>query len=504
MGNKKQNIERASGILLHPTSLPGPFGMGDLGSEAFAFVDALVQMKQKLWQVLPLYPTGFGDSPYAALSVFAGNPYLISPELLFKEGLLKRSMISDPPRFSASKVDFPATKKYRTAVLHKAYSEAMKGSGFNKGSDFEGFCKSNKAWLEDFCLFMALKDAQKGKPWNSWPESYRMREPRSIEKARNELKEQIRYHKFLQFQFFKQWGSLKKYANEKNIRIIGDNPIYEAYDSADVWSHPELFMMDEDRRPIEVSGVPPDCFSKTGQLWGNPLYNWTYHKASGYAWWKSNLQASFMMTDYVRIDHFIGFVRYYAIPFGAKTAKIGRWRKGPGLSFFKALQTHFGSLPLLAEDLGAVTDEVIRIRNRMGFPGMKILQEAFDGNPQHHFLPHTYTKDFMVYTGTHDTNTTLASLRHMPRRNVQFLKRYLGIRTTGEEELVWALIGAALSSVACMAIIPMQDLLCLGEEARMNLPGTIGGNWAWRYQKKMLNKKRIERLGMLTESSGRA
>jgi 4-alpha-glucanotransferase len=499
------NHQRASGILLHPTSLPGPFAIGNIGPEAFRFIDQLEEMRQVLWQVLPLYPTGYGDSPYAALSAFAGNPLLISPELLREKGLLNAS---DIPRAYVlhDSVDFKLAKKITGRLLKKAYRNFRDANVRSSNKAFNEFCHRNSFWLDDFGLYMAIKEHHGLKPWSKWPKALMMREESALEGAQENFSDEIRYHSFLQFLFYEQWLALRKYANEKGIRIIGDNPIYEAYDSADVWAHPDLFLLDKERKPTLVAGVPPDCFSKTGQLWGNPLYDWAYHKKTHYHWWKQNLQASFDLTDYVRIDHFIGFVRYYAIPYGHKTAERGRWNEnGPGLPFFKEMKRHFGTLPLLAEDLGATTPKVMEVKSRMGFPGMKILQEAFDGNPGHHFLPHNYTPDHLVYTGTHDTNTTRAVLEKMSLKNRRFLSAYLQVDTkSSSRELVWHLIALALSSVAEMSIVPMQDLLGLGEKARMNLPGTVGGNWVWRYRPQQLNTRTVKRMRELTELYGRS
>lgn len=487
---------RCSGILLHPTSLPGKYGIGTLGSEAYWFADVLHSMGQKRWQVLPLYPTGYGDSPYQALSAFAGNPLLISPEVLINEGYLHKNEVPVFPKTKPAEVNFEYVKIHRNKVFRLAYESFSHNATTKVKQAFAVFCKKNP-WLNDFALFMALKEHHQLKPWDKWPTPLRMRDPEAIKKQRVVLKNEIAYHCFLQYLFFKQWNALKAYCHQKDIRIIGDNPIYEAYDSADVWTQPELFQLNSKLQPIQVAGVPPDCFSADGQRWGNPLYNWEKHKEDHYQWWKQNLTASFEMTDYVRIDHFIGFVRYYSIPAKEKTARHGKWIAGPGLAFFEEMQQHFGTLPIIAEDLGATTPEVYRIKNAMGFPGMKILQEAFDGNPAHPFLPHEYTRDFVVYTGTHDTNTTLATYKALSPQRKKFLQSYLNEKGPAHA-MVWALIRAALASVADTAIFPMQDILCLDQPSRMNVPGTIGNNWKWRMQEQQLNDGIIKRLGKMT------
>lgn len=497
--------QRTSGVLLHPTSLPGPLPIGNIGPSAFQFIDLLEEMRQGLWQVLPLYPTGYGDSPYAPLSAFAGNPLLISPERLSEMGLIDAR---DIPKKGASPVavDYPTAKKTLSRLYKKAYHAFFSSAPGPHQKRMAAFCHKNKSWLDDFSLFMTIKEHHRHIAWFKWPAPLRLREEKALKDIKEKLHDSIRYHSFLQFLFHEQWTALKAYANGKGIRIIGDNPIYQAHDSADVWAHPELFLLDREHRPLFVAGVPPDCFSKTGQLWGNPLYNWDYHKKTHYAWWKQNLQASLDMTDYVRIDHFIGFVRYYMIPYGQKTAEHGQWNeKGPGISFFRELKKHFGALPLLAEDLGATTKAVLDVKVKMGFPGMKILQEAFDGNPRHPFLPHNYTRDFLVYTGTHDTQTTRTAIERMSEKNRRFMSAYLNA-ASGEssKDLLWRLIALALSSVANMTLFPLQDLLGLGAEARMNLPGTIGKNWTWRYQAHQITPRVIKKMRDLTERYGRS
>jgi 4-alpha-glucanotransferase len=495
-------FERSSGILLHPTSLPGPGGIGTLGKEAFWFVDLLAEMKQKLWQVLPLYPTGFGDSPYQALSAFAGNPLFISLEKLHEEGLLEKKDMDTAKKFPAEFVDFSLVRSNRNLLFRKAFKNFMNYAGTEELKELEAFIKQNSEWLNDFVLFMAVKEYQNLKSWNEWDKGIRLRQSGAISKFRGLLKDDIKYHCFLQFYFFRQWNALKEYATKKGIKIIGDNPIYMAYDSADVWSHSELFELDKNHVPTKVAGVPPDNFSETGQLWGCPIYNWKKHKETGYAWWIKNLSASFAMTDFVRIDHFIGFERYWAIPYGEKTAINGKWEKGPGLGFFKTLRKTLGDIPMIAEDLGVMTKGVTKIKDQMGFPGMKLLQEAFNGNPDHPFLPHNYSEAYIAYTGTHDNDTCLGAYRKMPAAHKRFMKEYLNI-SLRSREIVWHLIRAAWSSDACMAIIPMQDLLGLGSEARMNTPGTLCNNWKWRFKKEMLNEKHSSRLKQLTEQYNR-
>ncbi len=475
-------FERSAGILLHPTSLPAPYGIGDLGPQAYRFVDWLVSAGCKLWQILPLGPTGYGDSPYQCFSAFAGNPYLISPDELLADGLVEESELTPLKELPASRVDFGLLIPKKLDLLLKAYSRFQSSPQALRDA-FDHFCAQNAFWLDDFALFMALKDAHSGEAWNGWDEALRSRKKSALTQARRELAEAIRRHSFYQFLFFRQWEKLRRYASEKGIQIIGDIPIFVAYDSADVWARPELFHLDENGSPTVVAGVPPDLFSPTGQLWGNPLYNWEAHKKENYAWWLARVRASLGFMDILRLDHFRGFAGYYEIPAGAATAEHGRWVTGPGMEFFHAVETFIrqemgrgGELPIIAEDLGVITDDVIELREAFRLPGMKILQFAFTG-PDNPFLPHHYVPRCVAYTGTHDNNTALGWFASAPEGEREFAKRYLGV---DGHDFAWDLIRAVWKSVAVFAIAPMQDVFGLGSEARMNFPSRLGGNWQWR------------------------
>lgn len=480
-------FERSSGILLHPTSLPGPYGIGDLGPQAYQFMDWLASTGCKLWQVLPLGPTGYGDSPYQCFSAFAGNPYLISPEFLIQDGLLTQEDLSNMPDFNASIVDFGLLIPWKLNLLLKAFSRfALSGAG---GADealvgeFNYFCAENAAWLDDYALFMSLKEANGGGAWNSWEASIRTREKSAMDKARKEHQESVQRYSFYQFLFFRQWNNIRKYAGEKDIKIVGDIPIFIAYDSADAWANPELFFLDDESLPTVVAGVPPDYFSPTGQLWGNPLYRWDAHKETDYAWWLDRFRAVLKLVDIVRLDHFRGFAGYYEIPFGAKTAETGRWVPGPGSDFFKVLDAKLSDprtaeieLPIIAEDLGVITPDVVELRDGFHLPGMKILQFGFD-EPKNPFLPHNYPAHCVAYTGTHDNDTARGWYDSAPEQESKFALKYLN---TDADHFVWELIRGVWSSVAVYALAPMQDLLNLGGYARMNFPSRLGGNWEWR------------------------
>ena len=475
-------FRRASGILLHPTSLPGPYGVGDLGPAAYAWLDWLAGCGCTLWQVLPLGPTGFGDSPYQAFSAFAGNPYLVSPQVLLEQGLLRSEDLLDMPVWDEQRVDFGRLYLWKPALLEKAFQRFLAEPRALQ-AEFEVFCAENAIWLGDYALFMAIKELQGGGSWDGWPRAIRLRESSAIKKARASLSSSVFRFSFYQFLFFRQWDSLHAYAREKGVQIIGDIPIFVAYDSADVWSHPDLFHLDKNGNPTVVAGVPPDYFSPTGQLWGNPLYKWEVHKASGYAWWLERMHATLKLVDIVRIDHFRGFAGYWEIPAGYPTAEIGRWVKGPGTDFFKAVLTNLGSLPILAEDLGVITPDVVKLRDRFDLPGMKILQFAFTG-PDNPFLPHAYPQNCVVYTGTHDNDTTCSWYASGSEAEKDFARRYLKVDGS---RIAWDLIRAAWSSVAVFALAPVQDLLELGNAARMNYPSRLGGNWEWRMSAEALN-----------------
>jgi 4-alpha-glucanotransferase len=476
-------FERASGILLHPTSLPGPYGIGDLGPAAFRWLDWLSGTGCKLWQVLPLGPTGYGDSPYQCFSAFAGNPYLISPDFLLRDNLLHANDLIEKLDFDPHKVDYGRLIPWKLNLLERAFNRFVADSGsFNR--DFDSFCVANASWLEDYALFMAIKEAHGGGPWQDWPESLRKREPAALYEARTSLKDAILRFTFYQFIFFRQWNALRDYAHQKGLRIIGDAPIFVAMDSSDVWSHPGLFFLDPDGRPTVVAGVPPDYFSPTGQMWGNPLYRWEAHKSTGYAWWLERLRATLATVDIVRIDHFRGFAGYWEIPYGNPTAEIGRWVPGPGAELFKAISASLGmDLPIIAEDLGVITPDVVALRDQFDLPGMKILQFAFSG-PDNVFLPHHYPQNCVAYTGTHDNDTSRGWYKTGPENEKDFARRYL--RVDGSD-FAWDLIRAVWHSTAAFAVAPMQDWLNLGTEARFNFPSRLGGNWDWRITDEALN-----------------
>lgn len=488
-----KTFERSGGILLHPTSLPSPYGIGDLGPEAYPWTDWLAGAGCKLWQVLPLGHTGYGDSPYQCFSAFAGNPYLISPKLLVQEGLLADEELEEASSFPTQHVDYGAIIPWKLKVLAKACYRFFNQKHALK-VEFERFHQEQADWLDDYALFMALKERHKGQPWTTWPEPLRKREPTALAQARHDLGEAITRFAFYQFLFFKQWNDLKSYANARGVRIIGDVPIFVAHDSADVWAHPHLFHLDEEGQPTVVAGVPPDYFSPTGQLWGNPLYRWEVHKQEGYAWWLARLRVALSTADFLRLDHFRGFAAYWEVPAGEPNAVNGRWTPGPGADFFSALQQHLqheSDLPIVVEDLGEITPDVIALRDQFHLPGTKVLQFAFTG-PDNPFLPHHYPPRCVVYTGTHDNDTAIGWYLSAPEKEREFACRYLGHRQgvdtyIAAEDFAWEMIRAAWASVAVFALAPMQDFLGLGSEARMNYPSRLGGNWAWRMDIKALN-----------------
>ena len=491
-------FERSSGILFHPTSLPGKYGIGTLGKEAYAFIDFLKKSKQKLWQIFPLGPTGYGDSPYQSFSSFAGNPYLIDFDLLIEAHLLSEEDLRDI-FFGDNEeyIDYGAIYNQKYPLLRKAY-ENFKSSDNNemKGS-LENFKRENSSWLNDYSLYISLKNHFNGLPWNEWPQDIKNRENAAMEHYKNELADDIEYHNFIQFLFFKQWNDVKRYANENGIKIIGDIPIFVAADSSDAWANPEIFLFDEERKPVKVAGVPPDYFSATGQLWGNPLYNWEKLKETNYSWWVERVRANLSTCDIIRIDHFRGFEAYWAVPYGDETAVNGQWEPGPGIDLFNAIKSQLGELPIIAEDLGLMTQGVIDLREATGFPGMKILGFAFDSGEENDYLPHTYTKNCVVYTGTHDNDTLVGWFQKAKEEDREFARNYLNSRA--DEEIHWDAIRGAWSSVACMAISPVQDFLGLGSEARINTPGVASGNWQWRLKQGVLNNELAERIAKLTK-----
>jgi 4-alpha-glucanotransferase len=462
-------------------------------------VDALVRARQTWWQILPLGPTGYGDSPYQCFSAFAGNPYLVSPEFLVRDGLLQQADLAGVS-FPAERVDYGAVIQFKIRILARAWENFQAKAAHPLRAPFEEFCVRQAAWLDDFALFMALKDANGGASWLQWPLDLIVRKPNALTQARQQLARAMGLHKFRQFLFARQWQAVKQYANQHGIKLIGDIPIFVSSDSADVWANPGLFLLDERRRPTVVAGVPPDYFSATGQLWGNPLYNWEALRKTGYAWWVARLRTTLEQVDLVRLDHFRGFESYWEIPAGRPTAEVGRWVKGPGFEFFATLRAKLGGLPLIAEDLGLITPEVEVLRDQCQLPGMRILQFAFGGGPDHRFLPHNYERNTVVYTGTHDNDTTRSWYATSPEHERHSVRRYLG---RDGSDIAWDFIRLAWASVADYALAPLQDVLNLGTEARMNHPGHPAGNWSWRFTPALLADAVLDRLGDLTEIYGR-
>jgi len=494
------SLTRASGILLHPTSLPGPYGIGTLGETAYQWIDFLAQARQSYWQVLPLGPTGFGDSPYQCFSAFAGNPLIIDLPTLVAWGWLDASFLEEGAALPSDHVDFGAVIPFKRRALHAAYQGFRQRASPKDREAFAAFCQEEAWWLDDFALFMALKEVFHA-AWNEWPRPLRLRDPQALDQARREHAEQVDEHRFAQWLFFRQWQNLREYAHSHGIRIIGDIPIFVAYDSADVWAHREFFHLDEEGRPTVVAGVPPDYFSPTGQLWGNPLYRWDVLAAQGYGWWIDRFRSTLRLVDWVRLDHFRGFEAYWEIPAGMPTAEIGRWVPGPGDDFFRALQSALGDLPIIAEDLGLITPEVEALRDRWGFPGMKVLQFAFS-DPANPYLPHNYTSTrWVVYTGTHDNDTTVGWFQSLDSATRDFVLKYLA---RDGQDIAWDFIRLAWQSVAVLAIVPLQDVLRLGSEARMNTPGRMAGNWSWRVPASMLTSQVADNLAELTLLYARA
>jgi 4-alpha-glucanotransferase len=489
---------RSSGILLHPTSLPGPFSVGDFGVEAFAFLDFLAAAGQSLWQVLPLVPIGQGNSPYQSSSAFAGNSLLIDPRQLIGDGLLDEADLSLSSSVEDS-VDFDVARTFKEEMLRKAF-DAFARAPADLGEAFESFCGRASWWLEDFAVYRALKRVHDDRGWFEWETEIALRKLEAVARAQRELRSEIAAEKFFQFLFFRQWNTLRDYARQKKVRIIGDVPIFVAHDSADVWAHRELFKLDRAGRPAVVAGVPPDYFSETGQLWGNPLYDWERHLADGFQWWIDRLRWSLELFDIVRIDHFRGFSSCWEVPAGASTAVDGEWVSTPGAELFQALQKKLGELPIIAENLGIITKDVERLREQFGFPGMRVLQFAFGSDETNEHLPRNYARDTVVYTGTHDNDTSAGWFAALNENERAACLRELN---SDGREVHWDMIRAALASVADTAIIPMQDLLGLGTEARMNLPASETGNWAWRMKPEALTGEITDRLRNLTELNQR-
>jgi 4-alpha-glucanotransferase len=491
---------RAGGILAHPTSFPSPHGVGDLGPAAERFLDFLASAGQTLWQTLPLGPTGYGNSPYAALSAFAGNPALISPERLVEDGLLTAADIAQAPAFPEGRVDYSSAGEWKMRLLADACGRFMEQPHHPLRGAYDEFWTQSAGWLDDFTLFMALKEAHEQRSWVEWPRCYAQREPQALAEARRELADPIALHRFAQFIFFRQWARTREEAARRGVRIIGDLAIFVAHDSADVWAHPEDYFLDEDGQPTVVAGVPPDYFSMTGQRWGNPLYRWDALRERGYRWWIDRVRQALRVYDIIRLDHFRGFESYWEIPGDAPDAVQGAWKPGPGADLFQAIREDLGEAPFIAEDLGVITPEVRALQGALGFPGMRVLQFAFSGAAGNHDLPHNYTPSAVGYTGTHDNDTTRGWFATREGHERAYALEYLDCQP---EDVAPAMIRAAYASVARMAIIPLQDVLDLGSEARMNYPSQPDGNWEWRYAEGDLTPAHAQRLRKLAELYGR-
>lgn len=493
-------FKRSAGILVHPTSLPGSYGIGELGKEAYAFIDLLVESGQSLWQILPLGPTGYGDSPYACFSALAGNPLLIGLDALVEEGDVDPADLAQVPDFPVDRVDFGPVITFKTAILRRAARVFREKADNARRAAFDRFCRQNADWLDDFALFMALKDAHGGAVWNTWERGLVTRQPEVMAAWRERLDESVFAQRYCQFQFFKQWTALKAYANDKGIQIVGDIPIFVAYDSVDVWAHPDLFYLDQNLLPTEVAGVPPDYFSATGQLWGNPLYRWDVMAEDGYTWWVRRFSQTLSTVDIVRLDHFRGFAAYWAVPAGEPTAINGQWRKGPSSAFFAAIRDALGELPIIAEDLGHITGDVLELRETFSLPGMNVLQFAFATDAGNPYLPHNLEHNSVIYTGTHDNDTTMGWYATREEPELQMCLDYIGPTT---EPITWALMRLAYRSVADLAITPLQDVLGLGTEARMNTPGRFGNNWAWRFKLEDVKAEDRAKLAAMALTYGR-
>lgn len=494
-------MKRRSGVLLPVASLPSRYGIGCFDRCAYDFVDQLVKAGQSYWQILPMGPTGYGDSPYQSFSTFAGNPYFISLDELVKKGYLSEGdCIHAAENTSEKEVRYDVLFQKRLSLLRKAYAN----SGIEADADYQAFVQENSGWLADYALFMAIKDSKSGKSYLEWEDAIRLRHPEAMVSYRNQLLDDVGFYQFVQYEFYSEWAALKKYANDKGILIIGDIPIYVALDSADTWAHPELFQFDENGLPTAVAGCPPDAFSSTGQLWGNPLYRWEVHKEQGYSWWIARIETCYQLYDMLRIDHFRGFDEYYAIPYGDTTAEFGEWEKGPGIALFEALEEQMGKLPILAEDLGFLTDSVRKLLADSGFPGMKVLQFAFDSREDSDYLPYHYDRNSVVYTGTHDNTTTYSYFDELKKEDKAVALRYMNrSRFTSKKKLTWDLIALAMGSVSDLCIIPAQDYLCLPNTARINTPSTLGGNWKWRMARGAFDDKLCERIRKMTKLYGR-
>ena len=491
---------RRNGMLRPIASLPSPYGIGGFSKEAYEFIDLLEETGQKLWQILPLGPTSYGDSPYQSFSTFAGNPYFIDLDTLVEKGwLTKEACEASDYGDNESYIDYGRIYNSRFVLLKQAFLN----SDVLSDEKFTEFCKANQHWLPDYALYMALKNQNDGKSWIEWEEEIRLRKPEAVEYYKKELEEECNFYEFLQYEFHEQWTKVKEYAHEKGIQIVGDVPIYVAFDSADTWANPELFQLDEKNLPLGVAGCPPDAFSATGQLWGNPLYNWAYHKKTGYDWWLKRIAYCFDLYDIVRIDHFRGFDEYYSIPYGDETAVNGHWEKGPGMDLFNTVKEKLGELDIIAEDLGFLTESVFQLLKDSGYPGMKVLQFAFDPSEDSDYLTYKYQRNCVVYTGTHDNDTTAGWFEKLSDGDREVALRYMNSFYTPKEEQHWDLIALAMRSTADTCIIPVQDFLGLGSEARINMPSTLGDNWKWRMTKGAFSEELKEKIRRMTKLYGR-
>lgn len=488
-------MKRAAGIFLHPTSLPSQFGIGDFGQTAYQWIEMLAQANQTYWQLCPLGPTGYGDSPYQCLSSYAGNPLLISPRLLHDAHLIDAHDLESYPRFSEKFVDYGPVIEAKMLLMRKAFER------FEPDSAFEVFCEKQRHWLEDYALFRVLKSLNGGSAWNQWPREQRLRDRTSLQTIREHYDTQFRFHQFLQYCFFEQWSRIRAHAEKYQIKIIGDLPYYVAYDSADAWACPDAFELDQEGNPQRVAGVPPDYFSATGQLWGNPLYRWDWIAAGRYHWWQERIAATYQLVDVIRLDHFRGFEAYWAVPADSDTAVNGEWIKGPDIDFFRQMYKRFGELPIIAEDLGEITPDVEALRKEIGFPGMVVLQFAFDGKADNPYLPYNVSPDSVMYTGTHDNNTSLGWFRGLHSEEKARVCKYLGC---GPDRFVEFFLRHAYSSPSELCMVPLQDVLGLDEKHRMNIPGTSARNWQWRCSPEAFKQDRLSFVSELAEVYGRA